>query len=96
MLLSVILLLVLLTSIRLYEANKHNAVVCDHRANTLKSYKALRDAAAGGAEKLLVLQKVLDTATDHQPSGFVKMTGDSQSSSLVEKALATVISVSKK
>ena len=63
----------LFACIRFYAASNHNAIVCDQRANTLKSYKALRDAAGTMMkERLLVLQKVLNSATDHQPTGFSK------------------------
>ncbi len=88
-LLSVSLLVILFASIRFYAANKHNAVVCDQRANTLKSYKALRNSATAGEERLLVLQKILDAATDHQPSGFSKE--DKDGDSLIGKSLAELV-----
>ena len=86
-LLSITLLAILFASIRFYAANNHNAVVCDQRADTLGLYEALRNSATEGEERKLVLQKILDVATDHQPSGFVKESKSDDS--LVEKALAT-------
>ncbi len=93
-LLSVTLLVMLFASIRFYASSYHNAVVCDQRANTLRSYQSLRNAATTDTEKHLVLQKILDAATDHQPSGFTKE--DKVGDSPIEKALATLISVSNK
>ncbi len=71
-LLSIVILVGLLVCIRFYAANNHNAIICDQRANTLKSYKALRASAKTDEERRLILQKILDSATEHQETGFSK------------------------
>ncbi len=93
-LLSITLLATFFSGLRFYAVNNHNAIVCDQRAITLESYENLSKAATTEQDRQVLLQKILDVATDHQPSGFVKE--GRASDNLVEKALAAVISSSKR
>ena len=62
--------------LKFYAANNHNAIICDQRANTLKSFRTLHAASEEKNQKL-VLRKILDSATAHQPTGFSKLQSDS-------------------
>ena len=66
--------------IRFYAAHSHNVIICDQRTNTLKSFRSLY-AASEVDDKRLVLEKVLDSATAHQPTGFSKQQSDHGGSS---------------
>ena len=94
-LLSVALIAGLFACIRFYAASNHNAIVCDQRASTLKSYKALRDASKTDEERLLVLRKILDSATDHQATGFSKQ-GSSTSDGIITRITADLVRLLKK
>ena len=67
--------------LRFYAANNHNAIICDQRANTLESFEALYENVGKGKkgeeERLEVVKKVLNSATEHLPTGFSKLQSDS-------------------
>ena len=70
-LMSILLIAGFFYCLRFYAANNHNAIICDQRANTLESVESLY-AASEGENKKLILEKALDSATAHQPTGFSK------------------------
>ena len=81
LLLSIIALTGFLYCLRFYAANQHNAIICEQRANTLESFEALYENVGENKgkneEKYLVVQKVLQSATEHLPTGFSKLQSDS-------------------
>ena len=77
LLLSIIVLTGFFYCLRFYAASNHNAIVCDQRANTLESFEALYENVEEDKEKLLVVEKVLNSATEHLPTGFSKLQSDS-------------------
>ena len=85
----------LFSCIRFYAANNHNAIICDQRANTLNSYKALRDSAKTEEEGRLILQKVLDSATDHQVTGFSKLESN-DSDNVISKIISDLVKIVKR
>ena len=77
LLLSAILLTGFFYCLRFYAANQHNAIICEQRANTLESFEALYKNVEEDKERLLVVEKVLQSATEHLPTGFSKQQSDS-------------------
>ncbi len=63
--------------LRFYAASQHNAIICEQRANTLGFFDALYENVEEDKEKLLVVEKVLNSATEHLPTGFSKLQSDS-------------------
>ncbi len=77
--------------LRYYAINSHNSVICYQRANTLKSFKALYKNSEKGEEQKMALEKVLETATGHQTTGFAKEQNDGRNSSLAYLLAKTLI-----
>ena len=77
LLFSIIALTGFLYCLRFYAASQHNAIICDQRANTLESFEALYENVEEDKERLLVVEKVLNSATEHLPTGFSKQQSDS-------------------
>lgn len=59
-------------SIRSYNAHRHNETVNRHRANALKTYSAIVQAAGDSANRDIVLTKAAECIFLPQPSGFSK------------------------
>ena len=83
LLFSVIALAGFFYCLRFYAASNHNAIICDQRANTLESFEALYENVKVGKERLLVVEKVLNSATEHLPTGFSKLQSDSGGEGIV-------------
>ena len=81
LLFSVIALTGIFYFMRFFSASLHNAIICDQRANTLESFEALYENAGADnkkdTERYLVVEKVLNSATEHLPTGFSKQQSDS-------------------
>ena len=87
LLFSIIVLTGFFYCLRFYAASNHNAIICDQRANTLESFEALYENVGKGKkgeeEKLEVVKKVLNSATEHLPTGFSKQQSDSGGEGIV-------------
>ena len=77
LLFSIIVLTGFFYCIRFSAASQHNAIICDQRVNTLEAFEALYENVEEDKEKLLVVEKVLNSATEHLPTGFSKQQSDS-------------------
>ena len=90
LLFSVIALTGFFYCLRFYAASNHNAIICDQRANTLESFEALYENVEEDKERLLVVEKVVNSVTEHLPTGFSKQQSDSGVGGIVSSLLSLV------
>jgi len=74
----------LLTCIRNYTAQTHNAVVNRHRQNSLQTYRAFVDAASTNVTRDIVLTHAAAAVFSHQDTGYVKNQDTSGAHSIIE------------
>jgi hypothetical protein len=66
------MLLAIYFAIRNYNANKHNSILNKHRADSLRTYKAIIDVA-GKDKQDIILTQISDCMFKHQDTGFGKL-----------------------
>lgn len=74
----------LLTCIRNYTAQTHNAVINKHRQNSIQTYRAFIDAASTNVTRDIVLTHAAAAVFSHQDTGYVKDHDTSGARSIIE------------
>jgi hypothetical protein len=85
----------LLTCIRNYTAQTHNAVVNRHRQNSLQTYRAFVDAASTNVTRDIVLTHAAAAVFSHQDTGYVKNQDTSGAHSFIEMIPKSIVGETK-
>jgi hypothetical protein len=85
----------LLTCIRNYAAQTHNAVVNRHRQNSLQTYRAFVDAASTNVTRDIVLTHAAAAVFSHLDTGYVKSQDTSGARSIIEMIPKTIMGDTK-